>query len=214
LENLRSLATLAHQKGDVALCAFTAVLEGLALLKTAKVDSLDRVQECLAKAAKYQLNPLARIFQVDILVLLLDLACSMHQRNPELSSMKLTALQKRMDEDDRAKEWQSSANAILLPIKRLSGSQTISVDTSAIIRPGGDSEAHDYLVMSFIATPGLYILGSVHFVSSGSAADFPRMTLSGLAVNSRLSSGGKVPPDFWKEALDALTNCERTHYRP
>lgn len=155
LENLRAISTLAHSRGDYALEAFASLMEGLALLKTNREDTLDRVQECLARASKYQLDPLLRIPQVDILILLLDLACSMQQKNPDVMIQKLKALQMRMDE---ATDWQTSAASILLPIKKQSGMQPVTEDTAAIIRPGSPEEANDYLVLSYVAKAELYIL--------------------------------------------------------
>jgi hypothetical protein len=155
LENLRSISALAHSRGDFALEAFAALLEGLALLKSGREDTLERVQECIAKAAKYQLDPLLRIPQVDILILLLDLACSLQQKHPESMVQKLKALQMRMDE---ATDWQTSAASLLLPIKKQAGAQPISGDTTAIIRPGGAEEACDYLVLSYVAKAEIYIL--------------------------------------------------------
>lgn len=155
LENLRSISTLAHSRGDYALEAFASLLEGLALLKTSREDTLDRVQECIARASKYQLDPLLRIPQVDILILLLDLACSMQQKNPDVMGQKLKALQMRMDE---ATDWQTSATSLFLPIKKQSGMQPVSEDTAAIIQPGKPEDANDYLVLSYVAKAELYIL--------------------------------------------------------
>lgn len=155
LENLRSISTLAHSRGDYALEAFASLLEGLALLKTSREDTLDRVQECIARASKYQLDPLLRIPQVDILILLLDLACSMQQKNPDVMAQKLKALQMRMDE---ATDWQTSATSLFLPIKKQSGMQPVSEDTAAIIQPGKPEDANDYLVLSYVAKAELYIL--------------------------------------------------------
>lgn len=155
LENLRSISTLAHGRGDYALEAFASLLEGLALLKTSREDTLDRVQECIARASKYQLDPLLRIPQVDILILLLDLACGMQQKSPEVMVQKLKALQMRMDE---AADWQTSVASLLLPIKKQAGMQPISGDTAAIIRPGSAEDPSDYLVLSYVAKAELYIL--------------------------------------------------------
>ncbi|SPN97602.1 uncharacterized protein DNG_01114 [Cephalotrichum gorgonifer] len=191
VENLRSISTFAHGRGDYALEAFAALLEGLALLKTSREDTLDRLHECIARASKYQLDPLLRIPQVDILILLLDLACSMQQKNPDVMIQKLQALQNRMDE---ASDWQTSAASLLLPIKKQTGMQPISEDTAAIIRPGNADEASDYLVLSYVAKAELYILV---------------MTLSGLAFVSKSTGGVHRTLDFWGEALDTLARWNK-----
>lgn len=118
-------------------------------------DTLDRVQECIAKASKYQLMPQSRIPQVDILILLLDLACSMQQKHPDLMIQKLKALQIRMDE---ATDWQTTTASLRLPIKKASGMQPLSEDTAAVVEAGGPEDANDYLVFSYVAKAELYIL--------------------------------------------------------
>jgi len=163
LENLRSIATLANRRGDHAIEAFAGLLEGLALLKTTKEDALDKVQECIARASKYQLDPQLRIPQLDILVLLLDLGSSMNQKNPGIMSQKLTALQNRLD---AAEDWQITSSTLQLPVKKVPSAHHVSEDTAGVIRPGPDDDGHDYLVLSFVARAELFILVCVPFRSS------------------------------------------------
>jgi hypothetical protein len=160
LENLKSTANIAQRRGDNALSAFASLLEGLALLKTMKEDTIERVQTCLAQASKYQLDPSVKIPQLDVLTLLLDLACSMHQKNLDIMVQKLRLLQARMDEDiDDSSHYPNNRLEILLPIKKHpTSSQTISEQTSAILRPGGPGDAVDHLVVSFVTKIELYVL--------------------------------------------------------
>lgn len=148
LENLRKLSAIGIQRGDKAICVTASLLEGLARLGTMKSDAILSVQTCIARAARYQLEDAARLPQLDILLLLLDLACSLHERTPDLSSQKFVALQKRMEDLKHSHEWDPLATEVVLPIKKQpssSQSHAVSADTRAILREGDG--AVDYLVL-------------------------------------------------------------------
>lgn len=148
LENIRAVYNVANRRGDKALSVFASLLEGLALMRTAKNDSIEKVRECIAQAAKFQLDPSVQIMQLDILTMLLDVASTLHREGPDVTQQKLRQLQKRLDQCD---DWKSVKADFLLPIKKQpSAAKTVSSDTAAIIRPGeGDAET-DTLVMSFM----------------------------------------------------------------
>lgn len=150
MENLKAITTLAAQKGDRAVFVVATLLEGLSLLKTMKEDAIVRIQGCLAQVAKYQLDDSVHLMQTDILMLMLDLACSLHQKSPQIIAQKYGALQERLDGYLNNSEWGLSDTEMLVPIRKHSGSQyVISEDTAAILKPGSASEECDYLAMSF-----------------------------------------------------------------
>lgn len=123
------------------------LLEGLAHLSTMKDDWATRVQMCIAQASKLQLDETIRTPQTDILLLLLDVSCSMHQKNHQISTQKLHALQTRLEELKQSKDWASDSGELLLPINRMQNAQQIvSTDTRAVLRPGDNSL--DHLVLS------------------------------------------------------------------
>lgn len=150
MENLKAITTLAAQKGDRAVFVVATLLEGLSLLKTMKEDAIVRIQGCLAQVAKYQLDESVHLMQTDILMLMLDLACSLHQKSPQIIAQKYGALQERLDGYLNNNEWGLSDTEMLVPIRKHSGSQyVISEDTAAILKPGSANEECDYLAMSF-----------------------------------------------------------------
>lgn len=146
---------MAHSRDEKAIFVMATLLEGLAHLSTMKDDWATRVQTCIAQASKLQLDDTINLPQLDILLLLLDLACSLRQKSHLVSFQKLSILQKRLDELRDSTEWTSSSNEVLLPIWRSPGQTTISKDTSAILRPG---EAVDYLVLSALGKQETYAL--------------------------------------------------------
>jgi hypothetical protein len=118
-------------------------------LKAKKDDMVFRVQTCIAQASKYQLDQSVHLPQLDVLTLVLDLACSLQQKTPQLALQKLKALQTRMDELIQSPEWDATQQEMLLPFKKhLASSSCISEDTRAIVRPGGGEL--DLLVLTFV----------------------------------------------------------------
>lgn len=157
LENLRSIFSLAHHRGDHAIAVLTSLLEGIVHLKSRKDDAIVRVQTCIAQAARYQMEPSVQIPQIEVLTLLLDLACSLQQKAPQIAMQKLKALQIRMDELVQAHEWDQNRDELLLPLKRQPNSSiSVTGDTNTILRPGpGDS---NYIVMSFVTKVHAFVL--------------------------------------------------------
>ncbi|KAI0167118.1 cohesin loading factor-domain-containing protein [Hypoxylon sp. FL1284] len=147
LENLKAITNLASQRDDRAIFVVASLLEGLSLLKAMKDDSIIRIQACIAQALKYQLDNSLRMPQLDALALMLDLACSLHQKSVQTIMQKLRELQDHMDASIANKTWHQVETELPLPVKKSNG-LVISRDTAAILRPGSDDDPCDYLAMS------------------------------------------------------------------
>lgn len=120
------------------------------MLKNMKDDAITKIQNCLAQSQKYQLDPSTHVPQVDILALMLDFACSLRQKSPQMIIQKMKLLQSRMDNTLQDNRWSLNETEVLLPIrKQTTNNQVMSDDTRAIILLGGENESCDYLVMSF-----------------------------------------------------------------
>lgn len=157
IENLRKIAGMANQRGDKAIFVMAMLLEGLAHLSTMKDDWATRVQMCIAQASKLQLDDSIRTPQTDVLLLLLDLACSLHQKTHQISAQKLSVLLRRLEELKDSQDWSSHPGEILLPINKMHNApQTISNDTRAVLRPGEGGV--DYLVLSALGKQEAFAL--------------------------------------------------------
>lgn len=167
LENLQRLASMAQARGDKAVCVAASLLEGLAHLRSDKSDSILRVQTCIANASKYQLEDAVRVPQVDVLLVLLDLACSIRQKSIQECWVKLSALTQRMDEMKDRDEFNPRQFEMLLPIRKQkpsgnSPSHSVSPDTVDILREGDDDV--DFLVLPTI---GVYHTWALAYILHG-----------------------------------------------
>jgi hypothetical protein len=160
VENLRKIAGIAHHRGDKAIFVVAMLLEGLAHLNTMKDDWATRVQMCIAQASKLQLDESIRTPQNDVLLLLLDLACSLHQKTHQISAQKMATLQKKLEELKQSSDWCPHSGEMLLPVNRMQNTHhVVSHDTRAILRPGDDRV--DYLVISTLGKQEAFALASV-----------------------------------------------------
>ncbi|KAI8630150.1 hypothetical protein F5Y19DRAFT_55785 [Xylariaceae sp. FL1651] len=190
LDNLRAITILASHRGDRTIFAVASLLEALSHLRTMKDDAIVRIQACIAQASKYQLEESVRIMQLDVLALVLDLACSLQQKSPQMISQKLKALQDQMDASIKNGNWDFQDRQLLLPIhKQASNHQVISHDTSSIIKPGQDGETYDFLAMSFW---------------SKLEAFATTYTYSGLALLYQQPRSDKKLFSLWEEAWSLL----------
>jgi hypothetical protein len=121
------------------------VYEGLAHLKAVRADGPERVQACLAQASAHQLDPATQHPVVAMLLQLVDLVCCMHAKNPLATAGRLRRLQALLDGTDAA----VLGGEVLLPVKKHAGTGgTLSEETAAIVRPGGDGREHDFMVVA------------------------------------------------------------------
>ncbi|KAI6090904.1 cohesin loading factor-domain-containing protein [Hypoxylon rubiginosum] len=189
LENLKAITNLASQRDDRAVFVVASLLEGLSLLKTMKDDAIVRIQACIAQALKYQLDKSIHIPQLDALALMLDLACSLHQKSVQTIMQKLQELQDHMDACIADKSWHHVETELLLPIKKSSNTLVISQDTAAILRPGSDNDPCDYLTMSFWSKIEAFTV---------------TYTYSGLALLYRTPRNDKRIFKLWEEAIGQI----------
>ncbi|RYP24552.1 hypothetical protein DL765_000572 [Monosporascus sp. GIB2] len=201
LENLKAIANLASQRGDHAIFVVASLLEGLSLLKTMKDDAVVRIQSCIAQASKYQLEDSVHILQLDILALMLDLACSLYQKSPQVVTQKVRVLQSRLDTCLNSEEWGLTSTELVLPIqKQSSNHKVISGDTASILRPGQEHEPRDYLVMSFWSKIEAFTV---------------TYTYSGLGLLYQHPRNDKRMFELWSEALSQLEkNADRIRGLP
>ncbi|RYP85477.1 hypothetical protein DL770_005035 [Monosporascus sp. CRB-9-2] len=201
LENLKAIANLASQRGDHAVFVVASLLEGLSLLKTMKDDAVVRIQSCIAQASKYQLEDSVHILQLDILALMLDLACSLYQKSPQVVTQKVRVLQSRLDTCLNSEEWGLASTELFLPIhKQSSNHKVISGDTASILRPGQEHEPCDYLVMSFWSKVEAFTV---------------TYTYSGLGLLYQHPRNDKRMFELWGEALSQLKkNADRIRGLP
>ncbi len=148
LENLRTIAGVAKQRGDKAIYVLTTLMEGLAHLGTMKEDAMTRVQTCIAQASTYQLDATAHLPQIDVLLLFLDLACSLLEKAHHAANNKWAAIQSKLGELHNSTAWDEPE--LLLPISTQSVSTQspaiVSQDTRAVLRLGGNGT--DFLVLA------------------------------------------------------------------
>lgn len=120
-----------------------------------KPNSIELVQQYIAHAAKYQHEPTAQNQTLSILVLLLDLMCSMHEKDVNAAALKAKRLQSSLD----ATKSEDLSGVIFVSIrKNPADSNIISADTAAIIRPSTANDEFDHLVVSSLNKLELYSL--------------------------------------------------------
>ena len=150
IDNLRAISKLAKDRADNAIYVVATLMEGLAQLNTTKEDAVTRVQTCIAHASTFQLDESVHLPQVDILLMFLDLACSLREKASEAAYNKWMTIQARLSELSSSPAWNEASTELLLPVAKQPGATQspagISADTSAILRPG--TNKNDFLVLS------------------------------------------------------------------
>lgn len=145
---------MASARGDVAMSVYASLTEALVMLKTSKATS-EAIHNCLAQASKHQFDEQAKIPELELLSLLLDVTVGFNRDTHEVLDGRLHELKKRI-----GTSGVSQNGELLIPIKRpSSGAQTVSSETSAIIRPGNTQDPdQDHLVTKFMTEQQMAII--------------------------------------------------------
>ncbi|KAK4177697.1 cohesin loading factor-domain-containing protein [Triangularia setosa] len=191
IDNLRKIAGVANQRKDSSIFAMAMLLEGFAHMTTMKDDWANRVQLCIAQVSKIQMESSIQIPQIDILLRLLDLACSLHQKTHSISAQKLNVLQRQLEELRNSPDWPLQTGEVLLSINRLPNTApTVSKDTRAVVRQGEGNA--DYLVLSTLGKQEAWAIAWV---------------FNGIVAHYRATTPGRSAT-LWNEALRVLDDTK------
>ncbi|KAK0735627.1 cohesin loading factor-domain-containing protein [Apiosordaria backusii] len=207
IDNLRKIAGVANQRKDFSIFAMAMLLEGFAHMTTMKDDWANRVQMCIAQVSKLQMESSVHIPQIDVLLRLLDLACSLHQKTHHISSQKLGLLQRQLDELKNSPDWPTQNGEVLLSINRMPNTApTVSNDTRAVVRQGEGNV--DYLVLSALGKQEAWALTWVlngivaHYKATtpGRSSSMWNETLRVLLDDSKISTAPQPLPEALKQS--------------
>ncbi|KAK4669368.1 uncharacterized protein QC763_202350 [Podospora pseudopauciseta] len=191
IDNLRKIAGVANQRKDFSIFAMAMLLEGFAHMTTMKDDWANRVQLCVAQVSKIQLESSIQIPQIDILLRLLDLACSLHQKSHQVAAQKLTVLQRQLEELKNSPDWPLQNGEVFLSINRMSNTApTVSNDTRAVVRQGEGNA--DYLVLSTLGKQEAWAIAWV---------------FNGIVAHYRATTPGRSAT-LWNEGLRVLDDTK------
>lgn len=160
-----------------------SVMEALTHLQTStSSDSIEQAQRAVATARSYQLNDeLQRIPQLNTLIQMVDICCSLLDHDVNQSSQKLAVLQDLMDEKLNEPNWRADGS-FSIPLNGRSIGPS-SMDTGNILQVQNGS-----LLLSFNWLPQHDLYALCYFLSS-------------VTLCSRNSYDGRKAEKFLEEGL-------------
>ena len=121
--NLQKLSALAQHYGDRSIFVMAATMEALVHLQNPGPDSVSHSQRALANAQQLQLDQqVEAVPQLRVLIMLVDLACSLRQMDAEQAFKKMSLLHSAIDSIVARSDW-AIDGTVLLPMspKSLNG---------------------------------------------------------------------------------------------
>lgn len=133
LHHLHKINSLASRNGDKAVSVISAMIEALAHLQLSpNSDAIEQAQRCVAAARSHQLNDEIRnIPQLNTMIQMVDICCSLVEYDVNQSAQKLKVLQDMMDRNLNDEHWQSDGSFSIPLGGRSTGPS--SVDTGHIL---------------------------------------------------------------------------------
>lgn len=177
---LRSISALADQLGDKAILALASTLEALIHLRaSSSAESIEQAQRALALARSLQLDPaIGQISQIEVLINVVDLSCSLQHFDPSQAVSKMQAMQASLESHNES--WQDDGS-FLIPVKSQGASR--APNGNGIVRMG--SKGSLSIVFSWMPWSDIYALG--YLFSSMAIAH--RSTSDGLRSEQMLKEG-------------------------
>ena len=109
IHQLEKTAKLARSQADHAIFAFASITESMLHLQGPEQESVELSQRALATARQLQLNPdISKSPQMQMMMEFIDLCCNLLSMEMEPIALKLTNMQKTMDQVVDDPKWEDS----------------------------------------------------------------------------------------------------------
>ena len=185
IENLHQIQTLARKYSDHSILVWAAAMEALLHLNGYSTESLDHAQRAMAVTRQMQLNQQFRSSpQIQTLVQLIDVCCSLQEGNHAQTQKKLQAMHQMMDTvvDDPA--WLGDGS-ISLPITKKSTAGLACLSNEIIREESGSYSIN----MSWMPKRHIYCIGYL---------------ISAASMSHKNASDGQKAEKFLREGLKSL----------
>lgn len=181
---LHKISTLANRNSDKVVLVVSSILEALAHLQmSSSPDAIEQAQRAVALARSRQLDTeLQNIPQINSMIQIVDIACSLLEYDMVQSIQKLQVLQKLMDQNINNSHWNDDGS-FQVPMSTNTISPSL-VDQTNILRI--DENGRGALVMSWLPQHDLYAL--CYFLSS-------------VTLTAKNSQDGHKAEKFLREGL-------------
>ena len=118
LHHLQKLTSAANRNGDKAISAVSSITEALLYLQqSSSPEAVEHAQRSIGAARMHQLDPdLREVPQIDILMQMIDICCSLLEYDLGQASQKLQSMQKAMDQNIDDPRWNKDGS-FSVPLK-------------------------------------------------------------------------------------------------
>ncbi|OBT99118.1 hypothetical protein VE01_02297 [Pseudogymnoascus verrucosus] len=215
LQTLRSISSIANDRGDHAIVTIASLVDALASLHMPSSGSIESIERALATVNMYQLDPECAIPPLQALGHIVDTTASLTNSSSDKTMPKLKAMQDMINNAFAdSEEWNRSTDAMKLPINRGRGDAHISSqDTSGVLKLGHDGR--DMLLVTLMGKSDVFILchlltGIIRLHVSavdGSALKYLRQGLQRSLDMKTIKYSGSLPGALEKIRWRGMITC-------
>ena len=160
ITQLKAVFRLASDRGDSAVAATASAVEALLHVNRSNTsENVEQAQRALAAARSLQLDPRARIPQLEIMTHFVDLSCSLFQDDLDNTATKMRLLHATLDSllDDTS--WAESGNFLVAIGKKTAQAMQSAGSAQGMIR--ADESGHLFLQLNWLPKDEIYTLGYI-----------------------------------------------------
>ncbi|OJJ43782.1 hypothetical protein ASPZODRAFT_135808 [Penicilliopsis zonata CBS 506.65] len=203
--HLHKISNLANRNGDRAVSVMSAVIEALAHLQhSSSSDSIEQARRAVAIARSHQLNDeIRRIPQLNTLIQMIDICCSLLDYDINQSAQKLKILQDLMDEKLNDDSW-SADGSFSVPLNGKSVGPS-SIDTGDILHVQNGT-----LVLTFNWLPQHDLYALCYFLSAVTLS--AKNSYDGRKAEKFLQEGSRMIKSNFQtpqEITESISNATR-----
>jgi len=183
LVDLKAIADLSRKRQEKAIAVLAAVLQAMVHLRTRDPEAVSSAQTALATARAQQLDESVNsVPQLEALILLVDLACSLSPWDPVGAKEKMRDMQVYLDETSSFTSW-TKDGVLAIPIIRAGNAGLTEAESGGIFKR--DEAGDDYMLFAWLSRSDVYMIGMLF----SCAASYPKAHEKG-AKAAMFAEGG------------------------
>jgi len=157
LVDLKAIADLSRKRQEKAIAVLAAVLQAMVHLRTRDPEAVNSAQTALATARAQQLDESVNsVPQLEALILLVDLACSLSPWDPVAAKEKMRDMQVYLDETSSLTSWMKDG-ALAVPILRAGNAGLTEAESGGVF--SRDEAGDDYMLFAWLSRTDVYMIG-------------------------------------------------------
>lgn len=153
IQNLQKIAALSKRSGDRPIYSLSNIFQALVHLQSSTANAVEEAQRALAAARSQQLSGMGDLPQLNALIIIVDLACSLQENEVAQAAEKMSVMHAVMDSAIEDPRWRPDGSFFVSFAKSGNGNANGTIETTT-----GDGDGMDALRLAWLPKVEVYAM--------------------------------------------------------